>query len=319
MAQPGMPGSQFPGEDAQTRRVKDLERLVQQFSAANVLATAGIGVIPDGVVVDGQMQFRRIDGTLGVSVDPATGTFVAYSADGTAPVARFGALIETAPGSYGVEVLVGSTWVRLGEQTTTWDSISGKPPLYPPSGHTHGGGDITSAVANATNAVNAQTAQTAGTATTAGQASNAARADETDGVTPEAFTRVVGGVVGTWHAMYMHSNGDIGRGSSGEQYKRNIRDALTDEPLAALNLRVRKFDRRAEGADDYTPPVSVDELGLIAQEVAEVIPELVTYRDGVIDGVRHEIGWVTLIPVAQNHETRIAELERMVRQLGGST
>jgi hypothetical protein len=53
MGQPGMPGSQFPGEDAMIRRIKDLERQMQQFSAANVLATAGIQAVPDGIVVNG--------------------------------------------------------------------------------------------------------------------------------------------------------------------------------------------------------------------------------------------------------------------------
>ena len=49
--QPGMPGSQFPGEDAQGRKIKDLERAVQQFAAANVLATAGISATTGGVIV----------------------------------------------------------------------------------------------------------------------------------------------------------------------------------------------------------------------------------------------------------------------------
>lgn len=49
----GLPGSQFPGEDALIRRVKDLERQMQQVMAANQLATAGIRAIPGGIVVDG--------------------------------------------------------------------------------------------------------------------------------------------------------------------------------------------------------------------------------------------------------------------------
>jgi len=38
-----------------------------------------------------------------------------------------------------------------------WSDIEGKPSTFTPSSHTHGGGDITSAVANATAAVNANT------------------------------------------------------------------------------------------------------------------------------------------------------------------
>ena len=96
MGAPGLPGSQFPSEDAQIRRLKDLERQVQQFAAANVLATAGISTAAGGLIVDGFMEFRREDDTVGVRVDPVTGTFTAYDATGTAEVARFGALIETA-------------------------------------------------------------------------------------------------------------------------------------------------------------------------------------------------------------------------------
>ena len=49
----GLPGSQFPGEDALVRRVKDLERLVQQVIAANPLATAGISAVENGIIVNG--------------------------------------------------------------------------------------------------------------------------------------------------------------------------------------------------------------------------------------------------------------------------
>lgn len=66
-AQPGLPGSQFPGEDSLVRRVQDLEKAMQQFAAANVLATAGIGVVPNGITVNGSASFTGdvvIGGTL---------------------------------------------------------------------------------------------------------------------------------------------------------------------------------------------------------------------------------------------------------------
>lgn len=53
MAQPGLPGSQFPGEDAVMRRIKDLERAMQQLRAANQLGSAGIRAIEGGIVVEG--------------------------------------------------------------------------------------------------------------------------------------------------------------------------------------------------------------------------------------------------------------------------
>lgn len=66
MAQPGMPGGQFPSEDALIRRVKDLERTVQQLAAANPLATAGIEAVPNGIVVQGS---ETVNGPLTVNGD----------------------------------------------------------------------------------------------------------------------------------------------------------------------------------------------------------------------------------------------------------
>lgn len=296
MTQPGQIGGQFIGDDWIPRKLKDVERALQELSAADILATAGISVIPDGVIVNGLMQFKRTDGTVGVSVDPATGTFVAYNAAGTAPVARFGSLIETAPTEYGVEVLVGSTWVRLGNQTTTWASVSGKPSVYPPETHTHAGAEITSAVANATNAV------------------DATRAAQADGVTPDAFSREIGGIPGSYFTMWMHSNGQIGRNTSGQKYKKNVRDfALSDAQLMALRSRV--YDRKATDADDFTPAVSVDEIGMIAEEVAAVIPQLALTFDGEVDGVFYERIAVALLPKVQAQQRELAEQRSQIDKL----
>lgn len=62
--QPGLPGSQFPSEDALVRRIQDLEKTVQQLAAANQLATAGIGVVPNGIVVNGS---ETVNGPLTVN------------------------------------------------------------------------------------------------------------------------------------------------------------------------------------------------------------------------------------------------------------
>lgn len=284
MAQPGMPGSQFPGEDHQSRKLRDLERAQQQFSAANILASAGIGAAQGGVLVNGFMEFRREDKTVGVKVDPVTGTFTAYDAAGTTAVARFGALQNTAPGQYGVEVLVGGTWVQLGAQVATWDNLAGRPGL--PGGATFDGSFITGIVPNAT------------ASTTAAQA---------DGNTTGAFNRDITGLVGSYKAVYMHSTNVFGYNTSDERYKKNIRD-LDITPAQLLALRAVLYDRKATGADDYTPAVHVDELGLIAGEVADVIPELALKFDGEIDSVFYERLPVVLLPFIQAHERAIAAL-----------
>ena len=316
MAQPGLPGSQFPGEDAQARRIKDLERQVQQFTAANVLATAGIGVIPDGVIVDGLMQFNREDGTLGVQVDPVTGTFVAYNAAGTAPVARFGALLETAPGSYGVEVLVGSTWVQVGAQTTTWASVSGKPSTFPPT-LPISGSDISGAVASATSAT------TASSATNATNATHAAQADGSQ----YGWTNTVAGT--EFYALWVGNDGGyhFGRNTSSIKYKENVRDATGAD--AVLNLRPVVYDRKAtfkypevDGVRAEGPPQmfagAKDEMGLIAEEVAPHLPQIVTTYGGEIDGVRYDLLGVALLPVVKQQAEDIAALKEAVRALGGN-
>ena len=305
MAQPGLPGSQFPSEDAQVRKIRDLDRQLQQFTAANVLATAGIGVIPNGVLVNGLMQFKRGDGTLGVQVDPTTGTFVAYDAAGTSPVARFGALIETAPGSYGVEVLVGATWVQLGAQTTTWASVSGKPTDFAPL--------VTSAVANATDAVNAT------------EAVHAAQADGSE----YGWTNNVAGT--SFYALWVGNDGGfhLGRNVSSIKYKENVTDAVVDT-AGVLNLRPVRYDRKPTfryPEDEYGtrlegPPEMFEgakaEFGLIAEEVEPFLPEIVTRYGGEIDGVRYDLLGVALLPVVQQQAADIAALKQAVRDLGGN-
>jgi len=55
-AQPGLPGSQFQGEDALVRRIQDLERSVQQLAAANPFAPMGMKPIPGGVEIQGTLS-----------------------------------------------------------------------------------------------------------------------------------------------------------------------------------------------------------------------------------------------------------------------
>jgi hypothetical protein len=299
-----MPGSQFPGEDAQSRRIKELEKLVQQFAAANVLATAGISATTGGVLVNGFMQFKREDGTRGVQVDPVTGSFTAYDATGENEVARFGAL-QTAPGEYGVEVLVGSTWVQLGAQSTTWDMVSGKPTDFAPL--------VTSAVANATNAANAA------------QAVHAAQADGSE----YGWTNNVAGT--SFYALWVGNDGGFhfGRNVSSIKYKENVSNAAVD-PAAVLNLRPVKYDRRPtyrypydEQGNRLEGPAqrfegAKNEFGLIAEEVNEALPEIVTRYNGDIDGVRYDLLGVALLPVVQQQAEDIAALKQAVRDLGGN-
>jgi len=297
MTQPGQLGAQFSGDDWIVRKLKDVERSLQELAAADILATAGISVIPDGVIVNGLMQFKRPDGTVGVSVDPATGTFVAYDATGLTPVARFGSLIETAPTEYGVEVLVGSTWVRLGNQTTTWGSISGTPATFPPTAHTHVGADITSGTV-----------------------------PQADG-SQYGWTNNVAG--SNYYAVWVgdDSGYHFGRNVSSRRYKENIA-AHDVAPSGVLALRPVRYDRKAtfrypEDADGNRligPEQKIEgaknEYGLIAEEVALTLPEIVTYYDGVIDGVRYDLLGVALLPVVKAQQAQIDKLTAAARAHG---
>lgn len=303
MPQPGQLGSQFNGDDWVVRKLQDFERLLRELGPANILATAGIGVIPDGVIVNGQMQFKREDGTLGVSVDPATGTFVAYDETGAVAVARFGSLIETAPTEYGVEVLVDSTWVRLGNQTTTWDTISDKPTDFAPL--------VTSPVADATNAVNAT------------EAVHAAQADGSE----YGWTNNVAGT--SFYALWVGNDGGFhfGRNVSSAKYKENVTDATVD-PYKVLQLRPVRYDRKptyrypedADGNRLEGPPQQLPgakgEFGLIAEETHPLLPEIVTRYDGEIDGVRYDLLGVALLPVVKAQQAQIDKLTAVARAHG---
>lgn len=273
--QPGLPGSQFQGDDFVLREIRDLRRELQQMTAANVLGTAGIGVIPNGILVNGMMQFKRADGTTGVSVDPTDGTFVAYDAAGTSPVARFGALVVTNPGFYGVEVLVGGTWVQIGAQTTTWSTISGIPSTFPPSSHTHVGGDITSGTV-----------------------------PQSDG-SQYGWTNNVAGT--TQYALWVGNDGGFhfGRNVSSIRYKENVRSHYTD-PANILALTPVLYDKIIGGHNEY---------GLIAEQVAEHCPEIVSWFEGQIDSVRYDLLAVELLNVVKHQDAQITALNNAMASL----
>lgn len=270
----GQPGTFQPrGEDWIGRELQALRGDLQRLAAANPFAAMGISPKPGGIDVNGFVNSLRPDGTVGVSMDD-DGVFLVYDEAGTTPVARFGPL-ESSPGDYGVEVLVGSTWVQLGAQAVTWDLVAGRPGEV--GGATIDGSFITGTVPDA--ATSATTAQA-------------------DGNTTAAFNRDVTGLVGSYKAVYMHSTNVFGYNTSDEKYKKNIRDlSLTDEQFMAL--RAVLYDRKATGADDYTPAVHVDELGLIAAEVHAAVPELALKFDGEIDSVFYERLGVVLLPFVQ--------------------
>ncbi|WP_371671220.1 tail fiber domain-containing protein [Streptomyces sp. NBC_00289] len=164
----------------------------------------------------------------------------------------------------------------------TWSSITSKPSTFTPSSHSHStyleSGDTIS-WANGTKRVHA---------------------DSVSGS-------------GTYYAVWVQGDGTFARNTSSRRFKQNIRDIDID-PDAVLSLRPRVYDRRPkEEGGEYLR----DEFGLIAEEVAETLPEIVTYDEtGRIDALRYDLLGVALLSVVQDQADRIDRLESQLRELG---
>lgn len=294
------PGQFQPrGEDWLVRKIQELEAEVKRQAAANPFSTMGIAPKEGGIDVAGYINSLRADGSVSLAMDD-DGAFIVYNAAGS-PVARFGELVNSNPGNYGVEILYNGAWVQVGAGNVDWGNITNIPATFAPSAHTHPGSQVTSRVGSATDAI--------------GSASGFAN-----------------NVMGTeFYALWVGNDGSFsfGRNTSSARYKENVRDAVID-PDSVLQLRPTIFDRKAqykypedengvrlEGPAEMIPGAK-DEYGLIAEEVLPLVPQLVQYFNGEVDGVRYERGFVALLPVVKRQEARIAALEQAVRDLGGN-
>jgi hypothetical protein len=95
-----------------------------------------------------------------------------------------------------------------------------------------------------------------------------------DKVSSEGYSRSATG--SSWYAVWMNSARQFMRNTSSIRYKENVRS--WDCGDAVLNLRPVIFDRKGE----ETPN---GEVGFIAEEVFEHIPESIQYFEGEIDGI----------------------------------
>ncbi|AYD81713.1 minor tail protein [Arthrobacter phage HeadNerd] len=274
-----------------TKIAADVSKLSKNSDLRNASISGG-----DGMVV------KDSSGNIRLRISTADAAIIAYAADGT-ETARYGLLTNSDPGQYGLEVLNGSTWVHIGSQVATWANLSGKPATYPAAPHTHAGSEITSAVASAT---------TAATATLAAQADGSSY----------AFNNNVAG--STFYAVWVGNDGGfhLGRNTSSIRYKENIRDAPSDADI--MKLRPVIYDRKPQ----YRPVLSIlgepaegpqwksegakNEFGMIAEEVAEVWPDVVTYFEDQIDGIRYDLIGPRLIPYVQRLVDKTQRQGRML-------
>jgi hypothetical protein len=108
-------------------------------------------------------------------------------------------------------------------------------------------------------------------------------------------------------AVYVASNGQLGVQSSSRRYKQDIRD-MGDTTDTLMSLRPVRFRYKTEGA------AGPEHYGLIAEEVAEIAPELVGRRhDGQIDSVYYEKVNAMLLNEVQKQHRLIEEQQEQLQ------
>jgi len=162
--------------------------------------------------------------------------------------------------------------------------------------------------------------------------SNVIRIGSSSGVSTQsaAFIAGISGNVQTGGTVVVTASGQLGVASSSRRYKQDI-EPLGDLSARLYDLRPVKF-RYIKPDEQGEKPM---QFGLIAEEVADVLPEVV-YRntEGNVEGVRYEELTPMLVDLAKKQEgairtlqsklaaqsTRLAEmseLEQRVAQLEG--
>lgn len=121
-----------------------------------------------------------------------------------------------------------------------------------------------------------------------------------DTVSGAAYARTVSG--GGFFQMWMDNGLRIGRNVSSIRYKDAVEVAHL-EPADVLALEAVTYHRIGSPDEDR-------EFGLIAEQVNDHVPELVTWYADEIDGVRYDLLAVALLSVVQAQDARIADLER---------
>jgi len=111
--------------------------------------------------------------------------------------------------------------------------------------------------------------------------------------------------------VVVDSNGQLGTVSSSVRFKEDIRD-MADASRRLLQLRPVTF-RYTQAYLDGAKPI---QYGLIAEEVADVFPELaVRGADGRVETVHYETLNVLLVNEVQKQQQRIDALEQKLNDL----
>ena len=109
----------------------------------------------------------------------------------------------------------------------------------------------------------------------------------------------------------INSFGQLGTVQSSRRYKEDIQD-MADASSALLRLRPVTF-RYKKPSDDGSKPV---QYGLIAEEVAEVYPDLVARSaDGQIETVKYQLLDPMLLNELQKQHATITAQQEQIRSL----
>ena len=127
------------------------------------------------------------------------------------------------------------------------------------------------------------------------------------------------------HNGRMHVYGNYHAGWSDARLKENIRDFTGEEAIDKISqLRTRIFNWNAKAKEIYEHINPNDEVGFVAQELQEVLPDLVVYNEAtkkVGDEKYLTIDWNKLIPYTigsiNNLRERVESLEEKVSKLIG--
>jgi trimeric autotransporter adhesin len=107
------------------------------------------------------------------------------------------------------------------------------------------------------------------------------------------------------------SNGQLGTVNSSQRYKEDIQD-MGEASRGLLQLRPVTFRYKQPFADGSKPV----QYGLIAEEVAEVYPELVAHSaDGEIESVKYQVLESLMLNELQRQERVIQEQQREIAAL----
>jgi len=117
--------------------------------------------------------------------------------------------------------------------------------------------------------------------------------------------RMQGLPTGTNVAVHISSTGRLVRATSSRRYKDHIEPLdLSSQSEALFQLQPVSYDYRESGQHD---------IGLIAEEVAELIPELVTYdQEGRPEAVKYDKGFLYLLDVARRQQQELERRDRLI-------